>query len=73
MFTCSMYETDDIKAQHELLNKVSTLVEQQVIQTTMSEHLGALTVTSYQFYRWGKHHTNWTVRQETCRRHKRWW
>lgn len=41
MFTRSMYETDDMQAQHELLNKVSTLVDQQVIQSTMTEHLGA--------------------------------
>ncbi|BAZ26428.1 hypothetical protein NIES4073_73350 [Kalymmatonema gypsitolerans NIES-4073] len=31
-----------------------------------------LSVISYQFHRWGKHHTKSTVRQETCRRHKRW-
>ncbi|KAF3891140.1 zinc-binding alcohol dehydrogenase family protein [Tolypothrix bouteillei VB521301] len=42
MFTRSMYETDDIQAQHEILNKVSTLIDQQVIQSTMTEHLGAL-------------------------------
>lgn len=42
MFTRSMYETDDMQAQHELLNKVSSLVEQQLIQSTMTECLGAL-------------------------------
>ncbi len=42
MFTRSMYETDDMQAQHELLNRVSTLVDQQMIQSTMTEYLGAL-------------------------------
>lgn len=43
MFTRSMYETDDMQAQYDLLNNVSVLVDQQVIQSTMTEHFGALT------------------------------
>lgn len=42
MFTKSMYETKDIQSQHNLLNKVSVLVDQQIIQNTMTEHLGFL-------------------------------
>jgi zinc-binding alcohol dehydrogenase family protein len=42
MFTRSMYETDDMQVQHDLLNKVSTLVAQQIIESTMTEYLGSL-------------------------------
>ncbi|BAY16126.1 putative alginate lyase [Anabaenopsis circularis NIES-21] len=43
MFTRPMYETDDIQAQHDLLNEVSTLVARQIIQHTMTKNLRALT------------------------------
>ncbi|MBD1914070.1 MULTISPECIES: zinc-binding alcohol dehydrogenase family protein [unclassified Leptolyngbya] len=43
MFTRSIYETNDMQAQHDLLNKVSTLVDQQIIESTMTECLGSLT------------------------------
>jgi NADPH:quinone reductase-like Zn-dependent oxidoreductase len=42
MFTRPMFQTDDILAQHELLNRVSQLVEEGVIRTTMREDCGVL-------------------------------
>ncbi len=42
MFTKSMYETKDMQSQHELLNKVAELVEQEVLQSTMTENPGSL-------------------------------
>ena len=44
MFTRSMYQTADMVRQHELLNRVATMVEQGILKTTLSEHAGALTV-----------------------------
>ena len=46
MFTKSMYETEDMQSQHDLLNKVAELVDHQVIQSTMTEQLGSLTPTN---------------------------
>lgn len=46
MFTKAMYETDDMITQHELLNRVATLVDQGVVKSTMTEHLGALNATN---------------------------
>jgi zinc-binding alcohol dehydrogenase family protein len=43
MFTRPMYETEDMQAQHDLLNEVATLVDRQIVRTTMTEHLGNLT------------------------------
>ncbi|MGH6617416.1 hypothetical protein [Sphingomonas sp.] len=35
MFTCSAYETGDMIAQHEILEEVSALIDQDVLRTTM--------------------------------------
>ncbi len=42
MFTKSMYETDDIQSQHELLNQVADLVDRGILKTTMTQNLGSL-------------------------------
>ncbi len=46
MFTKSMYETEDMQSQHDLLNQVATLVDQGILKTTMTENFGALTTTN---------------------------
>lgn len=42
MFTKSMYETEDMQSQGDLLNQVADLVDQQLLQSTMTENLGSL-------------------------------
>jgi len=42
MFTRSLFETDDMIRQHEILTKVASLVDQGIIKTTLSEHYGAI-------------------------------
>ena len=42
MFTKAQYQTSDMQSQHELLNRVSELVEMGVIQTTLNKNLGVL-------------------------------
>ncbi|WP_413987978.1 zinc-binding alcohol dehydrogenase family protein [Labrys okinawensis] len=42
MFTRSIYETPDMIAQHELLNRVSGLVDQGVLRTTLKENFGTI-------------------------------
>lgn len=42
MFTRSLYETADMINQHHLLNRVSALIDQGVLQTTVGEHFGAI-------------------------------
>jgi NADPH:quinone reductase-like Zn-dependent oxidoreductase len=42
MFTRSMFETWDMIKQHQLLNKISELVDQGVIETTFGEHFGTI-------------------------------
>ncbi|AHZ67943.1 zinc-binding alcohol dehydrogenase [Pseudomonas mandelii JR-1] len=42
MFTRSLYETPDMISQHHLLNRVSALIDQGVLQTTVGEHFGAI-------------------------------
>ena len=46
MFTKSQYNTPDIASQGELLNRVSRLVEEGVIETTLKENLGILNSTN---------------------------
>jgi zinc-binding alcohol dehydrogenase family protein len=46
MFTKPMYETPDMQSQHDLLNQVATLVDQQVITTTLTENFGPLNPTN---------------------------
>lgn len=42
MFTKSMYETANMQTQHDLLNRVADLIDQGVLQGTMTESLGSL-------------------------------
>jgi len=42
MFTRSMFQTPDMQAQHELLNRVSQLVDEGRIRSTLGEHFGAI-------------------------------
>jgi len=42
MFTRSMFETPDMQRQHELLDRVSALVDGGVLKTTLGEHFGAI-------------------------------
>ncbi len=42
MFTRSMYQTDDMIAQHRILTEVASLVDAGVISTTLGEHYGAI-------------------------------
>lgn len=48
MFTRSMFETRDMIAQHQLLSEVATLIDNQVIKTTLGEHYGAITADNLQ-------------------------
>jgi len=42
MFTRSMFQTDDMQKQHDLLNEVAALVDQGVIKTTLADHYGKI-------------------------------
>ena len=42
MFTRSLYQTSDMQAQHKLLNELASLVDQGVIRTTATQHLGKI-------------------------------
>ena len=42
MFTRSMFQTDDMIAQHNLLTEVSELVDAGVIRTTLGDHFGTI-------------------------------
>jgi zinc-binding alcohol dehydrogenase family protein len=42
MFTRSLFETDDMQKQHDLLNDVAALVDQGVLKTTLAEHYGKI-------------------------------
>ena len=42
MFTRSLFQTEDMIAQHRLLNEVASLVDEGVIRTTLGEHYGAI-------------------------------
>lgn len=42
MFTKSMYETEDMQSQHDLLNRVADLIDQGILHSTLTEILGPL-------------------------------
>lgn len=42
MFTRSMFNTQDMAAQHELLERVAALVDAGVVKTTLGEHYGTI-------------------------------
>ena len=44
MYTRSMFQTDDMIAQHQLLKTLSELVDKGIIKTTLGEHLGKINV-----------------------------
>ena len=44
MFTRSMFQTDDMIVQHELLNRVSALLDDGTLKSTVNNHLGRLSV-----------------------------
>lgn len=46
MFTKSMYETEDMQTQHDLLNTVADLVDQGILQSTLTEVIGSLNPTN---------------------------
>ncbi|MDV3350697.1 zinc-binding alcohol dehydrogenase family protein [Leptothoe sp. LEGE 181152] len=46
MFTKALHGTDDMVSQHRLLNRVAQLVDQGIVKTTMTEHLGAMNVAN---------------------------
>jgi NADPH:quinone reductase-like Zn-dependent oxidoreductase len=37
-----MFQTDDMDAQHKLLNQLATLVDKGVIKSTLGQHLGKI-------------------------------
>jgi NADPH2:quinone reductase len=42
MFTRSMFQTQDMHKQHELLNQLSELIDRGLIKTTLGEHYGII-------------------------------
>ncbi|MEH0019014.1 MAG: zinc-binding alcohol dehydrogenase family protein [Desulfobacter sp.] len=44
MFTRSMYQTEDMEKQHELLNRVSALIDQGTLMSTVTGNLGKISV-----------------------------
>jgi NADPH:quinone reductase-like Zn-dependent oxidoreductase len=42
MFTRSLFETPDMIKQHELLNRVASLIDEGVLKTTLGEHFGTI-------------------------------
>ena len=46
MFTRSMFQTPDMQAQHELLNRVAQLVDEGRIRTTLGEHFGVISAAN---------------------------
>ncbi|MHA6204720.1 zinc-binding alcohol dehydrogenase family protein [Dyella soli] len=46
MYTRSLYQTDDMQAQHQLLNEVADLVDAGVLRSTLRENLGAIDAAS---------------------------
>lgn len=43
MFTRSMFETDDMDAQHRILSEVAGLVDEGLLRTTLGAHFGPIT------------------------------
>jgi NADPH2:quinone reductase len=46
MFTRPVFETADVAAQGELLDQISRLVDDGVLQTTLGDHFGTITATN---------------------------
>ncbi|MDP1265394.1 zinc-binding dehydrogenase, partial [Klebsiella pneumoniae] len=48
IFTRSMFETDDMIAQHLLLTRVAALIDNHTIKNTLGEHYGGFTSANLQ-------------------------
>lgn len=48
MFTRSMFETDDMIAQHQLLIRVAALIDDNTLRTTLGEHYGTINAANLQ-------------------------
>ncbi len=48
MFTRSMFGTEDMIAQHQLLTRVARLIDDGTLKTTLGEHYGAITAENLQ-------------------------
>ncbi|XXD07509.1 zinc-binding alcohol dehydrogenase family protein [Klebsiella sp. R445] len=48
MFTRSMFTTPDMIAQHQLLTRVASLIDDQTIKTTLGEHYGPINTSNLQ-------------------------
>ncbi len=48
MFTRSMFETDDMIAQHQLLTRVAALIDDNTLRTTLGEHYGTINAANLQ-------------------------
>ena len=46
MFTRSLYQTDDMIAQHHILNTISDMIDAKTIKTTVGVHLGKINATN---------------------------
>ena len=44
MFTRSMFQTDDMAVQHNLLNRVSEMLDKGVLKSTVTRNAGVMTV-----------------------------
>lgn len=42
MFTRSLFETPDMIRQHDILDRVATLIDDGTLRTTMGEHFGVV-------------------------------
>lgn len=48
MFTRSMFETDDMIAQHQLFTRVAALIDDNTLRTTLGEHYGTINAANLQ-------------------------
>ncbi|MFC6379339.1 zinc-binding alcohol dehydrogenase family protein [Tatumella terrea] len=46
MFTRSLYSTEDMIRQHEILNDIASLIDNGTLRTTLAEHAGKITAAS---------------------------
>ncbi|WP_065647465.1 MULTISPECIES: zinc-binding alcohol dehydrogenase family protein [Pantoea] len=46
MFTRSLFETPDMQRQHEILQRISQLIDEGTLKTTAGEHLGTINAAS---------------------------
>lgn len=46
MFTRSLYQTEDMIKQHQLLERISSLIDEGVIKTTLGEHFGNISASN---------------------------